>query len=339
MNKIYLLKLLLSYLPILNIGDDNEFGDLVKDSKNLRYSLIAIRLGHVILYIFTIKNWQFKFFNLLKLEQVLKDYKPNLESINRYKNKTETSQSGELNLEIDVLKFKIKEQEHRNDSTITKAWIYNAALMVFIPLGLPYIVKLYNIRPVPFMITILWTCFVYISALILSIHILRIRSSSTVEFAPIAKSSLPVAEYAYQMYSLYQHSKTDSDKLVSYNTNLQRDIRLLLYLLFLIVVYLNISGLYSKITSLQTGPAPTSIYQSFSIDIKGNTRYSLKTLNKVEQVILEGKISRIIIVGNAQDVKRVLSILGEYNISNTPICTTTDNNQSSQIDIILRSDR
>ena len=96
-----------SHFPICSLSDDNNFATLSLDNENekkIRFSIINLMLGDVIIYLFTlnIKERKFKWIHVLKLPQL-----PNFEITNEKLSELESAyyqhmsllQSEELNIE------------------------------------------------------------------------------------------------------------------------------------------------------------------------------------------------------------------------------------------------
>lgn len=340
--RYYWLLKILSYLPLLNVSDDGEFGDITPDSSNLRYSLITVRFGEYILHLFSIKQGRFEFIKLINLKElVCSKYEANVSSISKYSNfVAEREDDEEVRVNIETLKLKISEQSERKNVTLTKAWIYNAVLLMLVSLGLPYAIKLWKVEPLLLALFCIWVGLRFTSALVLSLAIVKVGGFETFNFTEIAKCSLeeppqnPLRVFASKLYDLYLNSKAEGDRVVSYNTNLQRDIKYLLVLIFLLVVYLNIAGILKTVPSIiQPSEPENSVYK---INLDEDEKRSLISLVDIEKTLLNEKVSKVVILGGTKSsVEDLEKILQTFNVSSAPIYKLFDNKNDDCINIFI----
>jgi len=235
---------ILTYSPILHLSEDEQFGDIASDKPILRLSLLTFWLGTYMLHLFSIRDKHFDLCKVINLQYILPTYQVNEEAKQRYIEYIQNKTDDEISVHIDALKYKNDEETGRENTTITKVSIYNAALLVFLPLAIPYATKLYNFNNYILLI-IIYVMMFYASALILSFFIIKVRSTSSFSFRDIAHNENPLRKYAVELYLRYQSLKADCDNMVSYNANLQKNIYQFLICIFLLLITINISGFIS----------------------------------------------------------------------------------------------
>jgi hypothetical protein len=237
------------YFPLFHVSDDDQFGDIGEQTKkgNLRYSLITIWMGKYLIHILSFKDGHLSLIKVLNLDMILDNtFKVNKESIDRYTEALKSFPDDTIRDHIEALKFKIEEEQSRNNTTLSKTAVYNAALLVVLSVAFPYLFKLYEIKSTLLIILVPFGLIFYISALILSFRMLRITSINSFGFNDVAKSDNSMHSLAAGLYHRYKHANVEADKIVSYNTNLQKNTRQLLVWALIALLALNAQGLFEK---------------------------------------------------------------------------------------------
>lgn len=321
------------YFPLFHVSDDDQFGDIgeTTEKDNLRYSLITLWFGKYIIHILSIKNGKPSLIKVLDLDVILDNaYRVNEESIKKYTEALNDFENDTIRDHLEALRMKIDEEQSRYNTTLSKTAVYNAALLVALSVAFPYLFKLYEIKLTLLKILVPFGLIFYISALILSFRMLRITAINSFGFNDVAKSDNSLSGLAAGLYHRYKHANVEADKIVSYNTNLQKNTRQLLVWALIALLVLNAQGLYEKLNKPLT--QPVGIYH---MNREKNKVTNLQALNKIENRLLTGQSIRIIIAGGEDDqVKKVHDILDFYNVKDVPI-DILKSKSDSQLSIIV----
>ncbi len=326
------------YLPILHVSDDDQFGDIGEqtEKRNLRYSLFTIWIGKYLIHILSIKDCHLSVLKVLNLDVILDNtFKVNKESIKKYNEALGNFEDDTVRDQMEALKFKIEEERSRYNTTLSKTAIYNAALLVALSVAFPYLFKLYEIKSTLFIVLVLFGLTFYVSALILSFRMLRITSINSFRFNDVAKSDNSLRGLAAGLYYRYKYANVEADRIVSYNTNLQKNTRQFLAWALIALIALNAQGLIGKINKPVT--QPVGIYH---MNREKSKITNLQTLNKIEKRLLSGLDARIIITGRNEDqVEKVHSILDFYNVKNVPIDIIKSKSDSEMSIIVVEGEK
>lgn len=325
------------YFPLFHVSDDDQFGDIGEktERKDLRYSLFTIWMGQYLIHILSIKDGHLSLVKVLNLDVILDNtFKVNEESIGRYAEALKGYKEETIRDQIEALKLKIDEERSRYDTTLTKTAVYNAALLVALSVVFPYLFKLYEMKSIFLMILVPFGLIFYISALILSFKMLRITSINSFGFNDVAKNEDSLRGLAAGLYNRYKHANVEADKIVSYNTNLQKNTRQLLVWALIALLALNAQGLFEKLNKPLT--QPVGIYH---MNREKNKIINLQALNKIENRLITGQSIRVIIAGGEDDqVKKVHDILDFYNVKDVPIDILKSKNDSQLSIIVVEGD-
>lgn len=306
------------YFPLFHVSDDDQFGDIGEKTQkeNLRYSILTLWLGKYLIHILSIKNRKPSLVKVLDLDIILhKAHKVNEQSINKYTEALNNFNEETIRDHMEALKLKIDEEQNRFSTTLNKTAIYNAALLVVLTVAFPYLLKLFEIKSIFLFIWVLFGLLFYASALILSFKMLKITSINSFGFNDVAKSDNSLHGLAAGLYFRYKHANVEADRIVSYNTNLQKNTRQFLAWALIALVVLNAQGLFEEINT--PVPKPVGIYQ---LNHEMSNITDMQSLNKIEKGLLAGQSARIIINGGKEDqVEKVHNILDFYNVKDVPI--------------------
>lgn len=73
---LFIKKYIISDLPLFSVSDDTTFHTVKsKEAKNLRYSVIYLPIGFYKIYIFTVRNYNFKILHILFYDNIFNDFK------------------------------------------------------------------------------------------------------------------------------------------------------------------------------------------------------------------------------------------------------------------------
>ena len=324
------------YFPIFHVSDDSQFGDIGKstEKKDLRYSLLAIWLGQYLIHILSAKDGHLSLIKVLNLDTILDNtLKTNDESIERYTEALNNFEDDTIHVHVDGLKFKIEEERRRYDTTLSKTAVYNAALLVALSVAFHYLLKLYELKSTLIIVLFPFGLVFFVSALILSFRMLRITSINSFGFNDVAKSDNSLRALAAGLYYRYKHANVEADKIVSYNTNLQKNTRQFLAWALITLVALNAHGFIEESKRIEHS------FEPCYISIEDSKITGLQTLNRLETSLLAGQATRIIITGGQEDqVEKVHNILEFYNVKGVPIdiVKSTDDTEMS---IVVMEDK
>ncbi|MDY0236907.1 MAG: hypothetical protein RBR71_12850 [Gudongella sp.] len=239
-----------SHSPILALSEDDNYATLdinrIKDA-NLRFSLLNIMLGDIVIYFITMnfKDKKLKLFYILKLEQitsfVLTEEK--IDAIQeRYRQHIEKTSQEDLAIEKESLIYHIQNQEQRINSSIEKMNIYTTIILTIIPLLLVFM-DFNVILKLPIFLKIIVGIIVY-GVLNICIYIFRaikVKSISKSSFGDLRKSTDKEKKINLQYQYDWQQLKYKADLFVSFILNVQEWI--ILVLILSLATSFTISGL------------------------------------------------------------------------------------------------
>lgn len=320
------------YFPVFHVSDDDQFGDIgeLTEKKDLRYSLLTIWFGKYLIHILSIQNWKPSIIKILNLDSIINDaFKVNEESITRYTEALKDFDEKSIRDNIEALKIKISEQESRRTSILSKNSIYNAVLMVFITIAVPYLINLYKVRSIPDLVIVFFIIMFYISTFYFAYRIVRVLEQQSFTFNEIAKSKNTLHALASALYYRYKFAKSEADRIVTFGANQQKNIYQLFAMVIGLLILINVQGSIEtkKVQDVQ----PISIYQ-FNDD---NKMQMLQSLNTIEESLLTEKTACVNIVGgNEKQIEDARNIIEFYNIYHVPV-NAIDSNGSTEMSLIV----
>lgn len=329
------------YFPIFHVSDDDQFGDIGATTKkeNLRYSLIAIWLGKYLIHVLSIKKGKPSLVKVLNLDVVLdkayevdnesnkksveESIKEYTEALNKYDEKT-------IRDHIEALKIKSDEEQNRRSTTLNKTAVYNAALLVFLTIVFPFLLKIYQIRSYITISMLIIGAIFYASALLLSFKMLEVSGLDSFTFNEVFKSQDSMRSLASGLYYRYRYAQSAGDRIVSYNTNLQKNIRQFLAWSVICVLIINVqSGIESHYKS------PSQLITTYQFNLNEDKINNVQSITRIEEVLLTGVASQVIISGGEeQQREKVRGIIDIFNTTNTSV-NVLDSSNSPDISVII----
>ncbi|WP_313560487.1 hypothetical protein [Ruminiclostridium cellobioparum] len=268
---MYFLRKIFSYMPLFNITDDEEFGDIEKDSKFLRFSLLAINIGTYNLYFITYKKGTFELLKIVRISDVFK-----LPDISEASNKADIFENSIRNdndkIETfnEALVFKIGEENERINISLNKANIYNAVLFVLIPLLIPCFQNIQLIfKNVLLLILSIFVIKGFIGSLLLALHIFSVKSIISFKFADIKKSDNPKIELSVGYYLRWYSAQREANYFVSLVKNLQKS--MIIFLILFCVFFVAYNFVNSNKVAINSADISSNIINNSStVEVKFN---------------------------------------------------------------------
>ncbi|OCZ49918.1 hypothetical protein [Dehalobacter sp. TeCB1] len=349
MNKKYFWFIyLLSLSPILSVTDDDNFGDITRETKLFRISLLNLCFGVQSFYLFTYKKGDgFKLFECLNLRHFAIEESVILEKVDNYRKTIESKTDADINIHIKDLQYKIEKEEAIKNGSFNKMVAYNTLTLLAVGLTIPYLVNIYKIVEHQFFYILFIFIFAYNFTNILA-HILEILRVNTIlrsSFGDLKKSQNTLHEFAASLYLDWYAVKDEARIFVSYVKNIEKYIKIILfYFVLFICIYNFLAYNENKLPSVPANNASTYIL-NFSLDERDIfSPQNLTQFDRVREGLITDKITQVIIVKSPSlksreiDVyQKILSLLKTYNISHVKILEVEQTNQSdsNQISIII----
>lgn len=313
-----------SHFPICSLSDDNNFATLSLDNENekkIRFSIINLMLGDVIIYLFTlnIKERKFKWIHVLKLPQL-----PNFEITNEKLSELESAyyqhmsllQSEELNIEYVSLCNHVQCEENRISTSENKINMYMTIMLTVIPL-LVAIVDINQVKELSILAKLSIAIVIYT---ILNIgfylfRIMKVKKFKLSKFGELKESSDKVKMQNWQMYNDWQNLKSKADLYVSYILNVEEWIKFLAIIGVLLACIFSINPNWictQKNMQVQQTKSYVCVVQVDEIsDVYSE---SSRNWNAVLMDLSQNKFSNVIVLYKDDvDIDEIQIVLSEYS--------------------------
>ncbi|MCB8818630.1 hypothetical protein [Desulfosporosinus shakirovi] len=338
----------LSLFPILSVTDDKNFGDITRETKVFRISLLNLSLGVHSFYLFTFKKDDgFKFFKYLNLTHFSIEESVILEKVENYRKTIAAKQDSDINIHITDLQYKIANQEAIKNGSFNKMVAYNALTLMAVGFAIPYLIKIYKITEHLFFYSLFILIFVYNFANIFAyiLEFLKVKIIIRSTFGDLKQSQNPLHEFAASLYLDWYTIKDEARLFVSYVRNIEKYIKIVIfYFVLFICIYNLLAYNANKVLPGINKNASTHLI-NFSLDNQDVfSSPNLKQLDKVREGLITDKISQILIIkspslkGKELDLyQKVFSLFEIYNISHAKIVEVDQTNprDSNQVSIII----
>lgn len=219
-----------SHFPIFSLSDDANFATLEMKNKNkihLRFSILNVMLGDIILYFITvnIKERKFELMHKISLQNtqgiLLTDEKIS-EIQERYKDHLNSINQGDWDIEKESLCYRIQIEEQRINSSIEKINIYATIILTVLPLLLAIIDfrKIFTLS-IPLAINIIFILYALINICIYVFRAIKVRGIYRSTFKDLRESGNRGKEILIQYQYDWQQLKYKAQLFVSFVLNLQ----------------------------------------------------------------------------------------------------------------------
>lgn len=226
---INFLSLLWSFLPLLTLTDDNQFDEFIlfqeknaKRPRRWRFSIINLKFGTTILYLFTFTKTDNNIVKLLSLSQP-SDLEKAKESEQTYSKHVAELSTEELETEKEASLYHIQTQKHRIDTSNSKINIYTTIILtIIVPL---FAIQKGDVSHISFPILIMILVLVVLYSLLnICLYIfgsIKVQGQSSSTFSDLRSSKDKKQKLVVQYWFDWQQLKNKADQKVGYVKNLQ----------------------------------------------------------------------------------------------------------------------
>lgn len=311
--------MLWAHIPVLSLTSDNNFTNISfpRDKKDdFRISLFTIYFGEYVFHFFSLHIFPCQFSLCKKLilselpcfntdeesEEFIKcrdNYKKHFSSLNQK----------EKNIELEVLKNKIDEEEARISKSDTKISLYSTIFLAVISLFSYSSIRNHSWGSfTPDTILLCLTIYFLINLFALVLQNLKVKSFYTPSFSELKKAENKQNYYARQLYIDWYFKKEKASMYVSYIHRINDYIQVLLCIILLY-------GIFTFTKNINTFPKPESEEMIFTINtekcFENYTDDNIK-FTKILINLKENKFSRCIILYNSNIPDKLSNILDFY---------------------------
>lgn len=311
----YLLKFL-SYSPIFNVvGSDKNYGDIYKNSENVRISLLGFTIIYYYAFIslsFNKSSREFSFCFKKVIKYPIYDENDDCaDKIVQFNNKLKELDPESLKAKIDVIQYRIESQNGSINTSITKASIVLPifiAIFIYIMQTKLIAINISNYSSIGlFIFFVLILCYLATSADLLFFLLKLTKVSAFVEI-PLLKSITSIEllkEKARGLYEKFVKNKNRSINRVSYNIWVQDFFKK--YLLYGSLLYLFIL-LYPHDKSENTNnyliKSNTKLYPITFQNSSTNIDQPKKLLGITDELLI-GKLTSVILLAKISSLNKV----------------------------------
>ena len=345
-----------SYLPILSFTDDQQFGEVIKESPKLRFSFFRISFGVNKFYFLTFRKKCFKMFYKLNLYKIQNE--PTEEGIEnkgkQYEKLIKNKSDDDVRVHIEALKYKINQNSATASRTFNKVLYYNAGYLVLFPFLILWL-KSRDIN-LPEMVTFIVLIYMLINTYLFLHQFLKVSSFYRFpfkEFKNIDNTLKQLAKFLYQEW----YALRKGVLYVTYVKNIEKYAGYSMFCIGFLVCLLVATNIKSFIDDKNNSAYATikdnskkleeKIIFDLSLDKKELfDKNSLYKLNNLKEELLTGQIKQIIILSSESRLDRakyekIFDLLQLYNLQKIPINkidlgTSVDKKQSHMTILILR---
>ncbi|MGF7047619.1 hypothetical protein J2T13_002124 [Paenibacillus sp. DS2015] len=336
--------------PCFNISDDDNFGTLKKDSKQRRFSLLAIRLGGLIFYFCSYGYWRgqpeqinlhskgFKLFYSLRLSKYGNLSDSEIERL-KTNHATFLNAHPETDKRIvykETLMYKLDELKEKKNKSFNKLLAYLAVFAFLIPLLIPPVLNFKDIFDKPlFMMLSYLTLSLYLVYFLINFATLffesvKVKTYSRFSYRSIKESTVPEETFLNGLYIEYQLRNNESTNEVSFILNIEKYIRASL-IASVLLISIHILFTFSEINPKNIGISDKSA-QVLHLKLDESPRTLLNNqkdeLQTIEDDLLKNRIKRILLIrsgtSSIENYIRIVNLIQSYNVNSIEIVEIID---------------
>lgn len=246
-----------SYLPLLAITDDDNFGtidfnlsliefkknNILNKIKSYRISVINLMYGNKIIYILTFKDKQFRLYHILKLENYYILTDTDINGIcERYVNHINNLNLNNIVIEKESLCYRIENEQRRIDRSLQKINMYATIILTLFPILISvFDFRILFIKNKTITILLLFLCcYCFINLICYIFNSIKINPLKQSKFSDLRQSGHHVIKINEQYQYDWQFLKKRADLLVSFVKNIEIWIKYMLIYILILSIYKNI---------------------------------------------------------------------------------------------------
>ncbi|KZS44917.1 hypothetical protein AK95_03200 [Paenibacillus sp. LC231] len=336
--------------PFFVISDDDNFGTLEEESRELRFSFLTIKFGDVIYYFLSIGFWYgdhnekakfpkgFRFMYSLRVSQYKREY--NTEKINDLKTKhiafLRTKDSEELSVYKETLLYKLDQIKEKSTKTTNKFLAYLAIIAFLIPLYIPGALRIGEVFDKPMWLVI---AYIYLAGYLaynlinfvkLFFRFVQVKPYAQFKYSMIKNSSKPNIDLLTALYIEYQLRDNESVEEVSFIKNIDGYMKSILLISSFLLVFDIIFGSVQAEEKIKPPVSPIS--KVFHLDLSQSSKMlftdQFDVIKKFGEDLVLNKVTRITLIrtGDAEsdNYNRIVQIITSYNINKAEIIQIQD---------------
>lgn len=352
---IYIFFKFLSFLPILRVTDDSNFGEIKMNSKkeNLRFSLISFNIGKKIIHLVTFNNFEinrpmFRWLTIIQLNIVSKFeelIEKNGDKYDEYKVELDSKDSDKVESEKEYILHKISQTESSRNKTFNKFLAYIAIFALILPVYIPKITSMTSyFRSYKAVISVV-LIYLFLNFVLFITEFIKVRKIKRTLFSSIRNSSIPTKELNASLYYEWLNIEAEGNYDVSLIKNMEKYMLALIAWSTLIMVILNSEGVINHIfdnpeINLKHQNNRDSKLVSFkSTENEGINTFLKKNnteISKIQAGLIENEYSSVIIVSNKENElnSKLLNLIRLYN-NQIKVIEIYNDDKLDQIEIIL----
>lgn len=332
--------LLLSYSPFLCCSDDDNFGSNEEGFSDffqrIRFSLFSFNFGAYIFYFLSYKKGQgFK-----------KIHKLNLNDYDKFKDedkdRVKTKQQGYLdnqetkNTDIDkeFLKYLFENEHNRKNAAYNKINSYTTIILAIIPLILLFYKKETFINAsiiIKVLTVILSYIIINIAAFILQSN--KVKGCERVKYSTLKESSDKNKEIIKAYYMDWQNIKRESNRVVSFVTNIEVYIRGAIIVSALISIF----NMIDNKESYKNKILDNTINEISISKLGENDKDTIDNINKINENLSNKRVEKIVIIYRDEEIlndKSFNTMCEYFNLYKKDIIKLYDKNEDTKDDKI-----
>ena len=307
-----------SHMPFLALIDENNFlAPRINDNKNdrkLRFNLINLLLGQVLVQIFSFpirsNNTKFKLLYITSLSKNIRfnisdEKEKQLER--QYHEHLKKLKDKDIEVEKEALIRKLENAESRIEYSYTKINVYTSVVLVLIPLLFTtFIEQFKRINSLKEIIVLTLLVYSFINLCILIFQAIRVRDFKMSSFMDLKNSEDKANELNWQIYYDWQQTNKKADMFVSFVSYCQEWIIGIMFftvVLFGEIMYINPPEVY-----VNQGTVYTIDITSID-DVYTDSAYSW---HKILTELHSDKYERVIVLKNNKDLNAIERYLEKF---------------------------
>lgn len=308
-NLVYLLSYIFSRSPLFSITLDERFHEISNknyDNNKLRTSFFSFGLGVRKLYFLTYKKGEgFRFFKVIKLEDI--QAIPNNEMIENkskeYLNHIKSKEAQDVEVEKEFIQYRISQEENKKNIALSKINNYIAITSILVPILASNVIQAYSQISSKYKIILLAvTGYTLINVILYILAFLKVKGFTRSTFADVKNSNEHKNKIVQSFYADWYSMKEESTIYVTFVTNVERYLKLVIASTLCILFLGNFSGIYKKtVNSSDIDLKSTNCIVNISLKNGQVAQEDLNKLTHIYEELSSSNVKELIIVKNSLD--------------------------------------
>lgn len=336
----------MSLSPVFTVSDDTKFGQIVRESSNLRKSFFSFKIGIKGFYIVTFDHLnKFKWIHTSNLYDV-QNYEENIakngDLYDVYRMELNDKEDESIVSEREFINHRITEIVNIKNKIFNKFLAYVAIIAFILPLFTPKMMDLWNYIKSYKIIFIITIAYIFLNVFFLSFALIRVKGFRRTIFRTIRNSEKPEKELNALLFYEWKNLQNESTFEVAVIKNLEKYIVSIILWGVLIIACYNVEEAIKankkvdKTVGFVQNHSEVIFFQSetnFNSLLKKND----KIINQIKDGILNKKYKTVVVVSKENNnlSGNLLNLFKLYNNGDTSIIEIKNKDYTEQIEIIL----